>query len=604
MEYNVLNKTNGCYSNKLMDSWLTNLGYTLDTVKLLKNPPKMHDYCLLNDLEEAVNMINDCDPQKICIVGDYDCDGVTATAVMVETIKFIKDDEPLYIIPHRINDGYGISQKHIKKSIENGVELIITVDNGIMCHEAVQYARDNGIKIIITDHHTPGKTLPNADAIVHPMLGSYPFGKISGCQVAYKIATGLLDINGIYDSDLMSYLKQLSTISIVSDVMPIASNDKKIMEVNENRKWLMDGLKLLDDNKKCDWRLKILKNRLNLNHVDENVIGFYIAPAINAVGRLDDATAVVDFLTTENEDIANQLSSWIFYMNEERKKIKTAVIENTVIDTTQPGIIISGETIHEGISGILSGNYAGTYRKPTITFTKTTVEVNGKMENAFKGSARSGGFIDLFGLLSEIQNEAGCIYAFGGHKEAAGLTVLEKRFSEFLEEFQRRVAEKRTNISFKNDVLEVNSYKEREELLNSIKDLKPFGNGLPLPKGIETLSCKTLMLTAKGYLNFKCWQKDNDNFILNEFWSFNDNEDLLNSEEIKSLNKSVSKTGTVTYKQTDKKPGIKFGFYFEYSYTVFKQGEYEGNASVLDVEIQRPQKDMQEKPKLQQLKLF
>lgn len=473
-------------SSSILDTYLNNIGYDEDTIQLLIHEPQENDYHLMHDLDKMVNYITELYKQipkyntVFTIVGDYDADGATSTSILyliLVKLGFIVH----YYIPHRIHDGYGLKEKIVDKIIElySDTNIIITCDNGIAAVDAVKYANEKGFQVFITDHHKPDmNNLPNADYIVHPALPGYPFAEISGATVAYKIAKALMDKNGIHDNELSEYILQLAAISVVSDVMPVASKDIDVMRVNENRTILKNGIKLMRENP--NWRLKTMFKMLKIQGetLDETTIGFYVAPVINAVGRLDDASEAVAFLTAESEDKAILKCSIMDYLNKERKKLKSESLEivKKTLDISKPALIVKAEDIHEGIIGIIAGNLVDAYQKPAVIFAKC--EVDGK--RAWKASARSTEDINLYKVLSEINDKkADVIYAFGGHAGAAGLTVLDVHIDEFIEMFQEYIAS--TNRTDINKYYIPITADNINKFAKALVEIKPLGNGLPKP---------------------------------------------------------------------------------------------------------------------------
>lgn len=539
--YKNIYKQSGIYPDcKEMDIHLTSLGFTEDTLKHIQNPCNMHDSYLMNDISKASDILWDAIQRNlnICIIGDYDADGTNSTSTLYLTLQYC-DAQVDYIIPHRILDGYGLSRKLVDKAIEKGADVILTCDNGIAAIEAVDYAKSKGLKVIVTDHHEIQENLPNADAIVHPGLGTYPFRDISGCQVAYKLAMVLLDEKKKRakkklmtskikkeEKELRDYLFQLATISIVSDVMPIAQAEG--MELNENRKWLIDGLQMIQANP--NWRIKMMLDSLKINYstVDEQTIGFYIAPVINSAGRLNVADDAIEFLIAKDEKDALYRLSFIMHLNEERKKIKAECMKRISYKKEDNVHIIVLDDIHEGIIGILAGQLANTTKKPSFVFTNCEVDDGGTLVKAWKGSARGNGAVNLFETLSNIQKETLSIYAFGGHADAAGITVLDRDF----EGFKKALIDKMDKIDMDVDinVLNIHSKAQKDALAEAVRNLKPFGNGMPLPKYKQSQSISSMDLFYKsGHVKVNCWEKDAiGKFVSTGYWLYNKLEDIVN----------------------------------------------------------------------------
>ena len=492
MKWTCIEKTNVDLGigNDAMNKYLNHLGVTPALLQLLQNPPKEHDGNKMHDLPAFISSITQDveDGLKLSIVGDYDCDGVTSTSIIYLTLKLLGADIN-YVVPHRVKDGYGLNPSIVQKLIQEGTQCIITVDNGIAAHEAVDVAKQNGCKVYITDHHKPSEVLPNADLIVHPALPGYPFAEISGATVAYKIGKEILKecrkrkVAEEKIHELEDYILQMAAISIVSDVMPVASlESEEAMSRNENRGLLLKGLDSMRTNP--NWHLKILFDMMNVNYetMDETTIGFSVAPVINAVGRLDDAKEAIQFMTAETESECILKCSIMTYLNEERKTLKKQYLTEIekLVDDSKPAIIIRHE-VHEGLIGIIAGNLADQYQKPTIIFAPTTVKLDdGTEEKAWKASSRSN-TISLYETLAEINTQnPELIYRFGGHAGAAGLTVLDKNYTDFETAFMNLVMEKN-----KNDTSEkFYQYLLAQDMVpfgECVATLKPFGNGFPKP---------------------------------------------------------------------------------------------------------------------------
>lgn len=468
-------------TNTKLDEYLVNIGFDKELTELLKNPPKENDYHLLHDLDKMVIEMKSLPKDTVfTIVGDYDADGCTSTAILY--LGLTKVGFPVhYYIPHRIQNGYGISEKIVDKINEEypDTKIIITCDNGIAASDAIKYAKSKGYKVYLTDHHTPNfDNLPNADYIIHPALPGYPFAEISGATVAYKVVQALIEVFEIDDIELSEYILQLAAISVVSDVMPVGHKDISIMQVNENRTILQKGITLMRE--RPNWRLKLMFNMFKIQGetLDETTIGFYIAPVINAVGRLDNAAEAVAFLIAQTNDIAILKCSIMGYLNEERKELKNKSLKEVkeTLDDTKASIIIKSKELHEGIVGIIAGNLADQYQKPSIVFSQC--EIDGNV--AWKASGRSIEGVNLYELLSSIKNDnSDLIYKFGGHAGAAGLTVLDKYILNFENAFNDKV-EALGKIETKKYYLFINA-NDIAEFAKALVEIKPLGNGLPKP---------------------------------------------------------------------------------------------------------------------------
>lgn len=509
--------------------FLANQGYDIETFKLIQNPPGMNDKWLLHDIKLAIELI--LQAKKIAVIGDYDVDGITATTIMVSGLRKIGKDA-LFFIPNRFKDGYGLNVNLVNKSIDCGADLVLTVDNGIAAYNAVQHAKDCGLKIIVTDHHNIVK-LPPADAIVHPAMKPYPFANISGCQTAYKIVLALFEQLNIEDEFLERYFLQLSTLSIISDVMPVAS---KNMEINENRKWLIDGLNSINENP--DEHIRALMAAYEFERVDETVLGFYVIPCINAVGRLEDATYAVNyFLGDTDSSKFFQAVETIRKINERRKKMVADQLEALVPRYSPKGraVIIVGEEVHEGIIGLVAGKYSS--GKGTVSFCFSHATKDGK-NYFYKASGRNDTSISMVKMLEEMPE--GIMMGFGGHKDACGLSVYEDKLDDFIQ-FVNDYCDKYA-VPNHPYLFNLSQY-QLKSIENYVNRMKPFGNGFVLPvvktkfqinSIMTTTSGFTKLETKKGYEKLDMWIKEE---LPQEIL------DILNTCE----NKKVHPSGAVTY---------------------------------------------------------
>lgn len=507
--------------NLNMAPYFTAQGYGQEQLKYILHPIKMHDYNLLHDIDKTVELIKKA--KKIAVIGDYDFDGISATTIIVKTLQIIKK-EVIYFIPNRFTDGYGLNVNLVKKSLANGADTILTVDNGIAALDSVKYAKEQGLTVIVTDHHSPKETLPVADAIVHPALPPYPFKDISGCQVSYKLSQRLFHEYKVYNEGLQRYFLQLSGLSIVSDVMPVASKD---MEKNENRLWIQQCIDSL--NKTPDLHFQKLMEAFDFVKVDETVLGFYLIPCINAIGRLEDATYAVDYFLN-NPDY--KYVEHIIETNEKRKNMVKEQMETIQVlkSPKELAVIELGENINEGIIGLIAGRYCSGFGTVSLCFTKVK-----KGDNFFyKASGRNDTSMSLFEILSSMPQEY--FAGWGGHKDACGLTVKEEYFEKFKEEFFEIVD--KSAVPNKPFVMKV-SYDQLPTIKKFAKELKPFGQGLA-PINIETnLYTKEVLTTLSGF----CRIQSQDDINM---WSSNVNSSFIERLDSNGF-KNELPSGTIIY---------------------------------------------------------
>lgn len=364
---------------------------------------------LLHDANRAAKKIADAikNNRKITVVGDYDVDGVSSTAIMVDFFRQIP--YPLEaIIPNRFNDGYGVSPALLDRV---DTDLIITVDNGINAVEAALICKQRGIDLIITDHHTPSEILPEAYAIVNPKLSTcqYPFKEICGAQVAWLLL-GLVKKELNLSIDMREFLDILF-IAIIADIMPL---------ININRTLVKEGLKVLKNSQRPS--SIIIRDYLNKSIMTSEDIAFGIAPRINAAGRLEDATIALEFFTSTDIHHAYNQFEKLNALNELRKETETQTTKEALSlgNSLDKVVVVSAQNWHEGVVGIVAARLVEHFGKPAIVLS---------CENGIaKGSARSIGDVNIYELIKANETY---LTKFGGHKMAAGLSLLEENIDAF-----------------------------------------------------------------------------------------------------------------------------------------------------------------------------
>lgn len=485
IDFNKISKDLGI--SKIIAKLLINRGIIeSDSIDKFLDPnlDKLYPAELMKDLtltaEILGNDIESC--KKIRIVGDYDVDGVMSVCVLYKGLKKLGANVD-YVIPDRVLDGYGINLNIIEAAKEDGIDTIITCDNGISAKDEIRFAKDLGLTIIITDHHDVPEVLPDADAIIDPkqMDCGYPFKNLCGAGVAFKLISYLYKTNGLADevNDFLEYV----AIATICDVVDL---------VDENRIIVKYGLVKLNNTTNIGLKALIeacgiIDKKISVYH-----IGFIIGPAINASGRLDSALLALQLFLTEDSQLAKEIAMNLRDLNEERKNMTLDGIDKVVHQIENSSIkddkvlIIYEPEIHESIAGIIAGRIKERYNKPTIILT------NGK-DGLPKGSGRS---IEEFNMYEELTKCKGILNKYGGHPMAAGLSL----DNENIEELKRLLNE---NISLTEDDLIPKIYIDMElpieyinyKLIDEINSLEPFGKGNAKP----IFGCKQLRV-AKGYL--------------------------------------------------------------------------------------------------------
>jgi len=417
---------------------------------------------LLKDATKAVRRIAEAirSGQRITLVGDYDVDGVTSTALT--TLFFRQIPYPLdVVIPNRFTDGYGVSPRLLERI---DADLVITVDNGISAIEAAAICKARGIDLIITDHHTPGSVLPDAFAIVNPKQGdcTYPEKEICGAQVAWLVMAALKRELGC-DIDMGQFLDFLA-LAIIADVMPLRGINRAIVRA---------GLEQMMRNDRP--ASVIIREFLNKSRLTSEDIGFQVAPRLNSAGRLEDASLALNFLIAEDPASAYSAFELLDRLNQLRKATEAEVTDTAAVqvDETDRIIVVASAGWHEGVVGIVAARLVQRFGKPAIV-----LSIEG---NRAKGSARSIGDIDIYELIRA--NEA-LLEKFGGHKMAAGLSLP----ADSIDAFRRAVNVSAVSLRPEaylpaESVLgELESDAIDFELLQILESFEPYGEGNPRPR--------------------------------------------------------------------------------------------------------------------------
>ncbi|WP_105158314.1 single-stranded-DNA-specific exonuclease RecJ [Streptococcus suis] len=417
----------------------------------------LHDPYLLHDMDKAVERIRRAieDYEQILIYGDYDADGMTSASILKETLEEMGAEVQVYL-PNRFTDGYGPNQSVYKYFIEQqGISLIVTVDNGVAGHEAIAYAQEMGVDVVVTDHHSMQETLPNAYAIVHPEHpdGNYPFKHLAGCGVAFKLACALLET---VHADLLD----LVAIGTIADMVSLT---------DENRVMVKYGLLLLKQTERAGLQELIKIAGIDIDSIDEETVGFQLAPRLNALGRLDDPNPAIELLTGFDDEEAHQIALMIDSKNVERKDVVQAIYDEakTMLRQDRPVQVLAKEGWNPGVLGIVAGRLLEELQQPVIVL---SIE-DGKA----KGSARSVEAVDIFNALKDHQD---LFIAFGGHAGAAGMTLEVDKLEELALTLTDYIIENKLDLSSKSSLV-LDEELDLEELtldtLKSFEKLAPYG---------------------------------------------------------------------------------------------------------------------------------
>ena len=440
------------------------------------------------DIELGADIIGEAIEEggSIRIVGDYDVDGVMSTYILYDALKNL-GAEVSYDIPHRVRDGYGINSRIVDDANEDGVEVIITCDNGISAVDAVAKAVEYGMTVVITDHHEMPPQLPEADAIIDPhQIGDgYPFKEICGAVVAYKFVQVLYKrMEAELDRD--RYLEALAAAT-VCDVMPMK---------DENRIYVREGLRRLNNTEHVGLRALIRANELDDKTLTAYHLGFILGPCINAMGKLGDSQEALELMLTEDEAFAKERAAYMREINESRKAeteegVKKAIEEVTLVDdeAADKVLVLYVSGLREGLAGIVAGRIKEKFYRPTIVFTDTEGD-----DAMIKGSGRS---IETYNMFEKIDEHRDMCIKFGGHPLAAGLTIKRDDLDEFRDVLNRDSGLEDRDLIPKLmiDVPMPMRY-ATIGLADQIQSLEPFGKGNEEPlfaeKGFELLGYEYL----------------------------------------------------------------------------------------------------------------
>ncbi len=428
----------------------------------------LHDPMRMRDMDAAVSVLMNkiADGAKIRIIGDYDIDGVMASYILYSGLGEIGARADVRI-PHRITDGYGISDRMVEEAHSDGVDTILTCDNGIAAHAQVERAKSYGMTVIVTDHHEVGE-VPAADAVLNPHRPDcpYPYKELCGAGVAYKLITALFNSAGRKEQDAERYLA-FAAFATIGDIVELTG---------ENRIIVREGLKKLHKTEHTGLLALCAACGIEPESIDPYRIGYVLGPCINAGGRLESAMLPFELLTTADRERAEEIALSLKELNDSRKAL-TDEAEQMAVEALEKGgcgdkvYVIYLPDCHESIAGIVAGRIREKYSHPVYVLTKSGEFV--------KGSGRS---TENYPMYAELCGLADILVKFGGHPMAAGLTVKEESVEELRERLNAACTlppeafVPRVTIDAAMPLRYVN-----EKLIGQLEDLAPFGKGNPEP---------------------------------------------------------------------------------------------------------------------------
>lgn len=497
----------------------------------------LYDGLLMKDMDRAVDILKEKieEGKKIRVIGDYDIDGVNATYILQQGLAGLGADVDTDI-PDRIKDGYGLNQMLIDRALEDDVDTIVTCDNGIAAMSEIAYGKENGMTIVVTDHHEVpyleenGKKkylLPPADAVVDPHRADceYPFKGLCGAAVAYKLVEVLYRVSGKSEQEvehLQDNLMENVAIATIGDVMDL---------VGENRVFVKKGLELLKTTKNEGFHALMQCTGVDTANLNTYHIGFVLGPCINAGGRLDTAKRALELLNASNRREAVTLAADLKELNDSRKEMTEEGVEEAVRQIESSSwkddqvLVVYLPKCHESIAGIIAGRIKERYYRPTFVLTRG--------ETGVKGSGRS---IEAYDMFAEMSRCRELFTKFGGHKLAAGLSLEE----ENVEVFRKRINEladlteedlqMKVSIDMRLPFPYIN-----EELIHELKILEPFGKGNGKPLFAESkLRVIRPRIFGKNRNVLKCRLEDQQGNQMEAVY-FGEVEDCLQQMEKKQI---------------------------------------------------------------------
>lgn len=469
----------------------------------------IHNPHSMKDADKFVDIITKKieEHKPVRIIGDYDIDGICSIYILFCGLKAAGADVD-YVVPHRINDGYGINEHLIDNAINEGIDTIVTCDNGIAAYNQVRYAKDNGITMIVTDHHdVPFEIkddkkvyiVPPADAVINPKQADcdYPFKLLCGAGVAYKLISLLYDRLGLDKKELEDYIEFMA-IATVGDIVDL---------IDENRIVVKYGLKHIAHTKNTGLRALIEECQLDINNISSYHIGFVIGPCLNASGRLDTARQAIELMLCKDNEKAHNMAKELIALNNERKSMTEQethkaieLVENTGLLKDRV-LVIYLKDCHESIAGIIAGRIKERYYRPTFVITNA--------EDGAKGSGRS---IEGYNMYEEINKCKNVLTKYGGHPMAAGLSLAISDIDIFRKMLNDNAILTDEDLIPKMwiDVPMPVSY-ANIRLVNQLRLLEPFGKGNEKPVFADrNLYVKTVSVIGKNKNVLRCQLETED----------------------------------------------------------------------------------------------
>ena len=451
--------------------------------------------------------------ELICVWGDFDVDGQSSTSVLVQTLQELGANVRYYI-PIRGKESHGVHIDSLKPILDGGAGLILTCDTGITAHEAIDYINSRGVDVVVTDHHDPGETLPNAKAIVNPKLlpEGHLLENLAGVGVAYKLAEALIpQISNIENRILPDDLLDLVALGLIADVALLKGETRALAQrgIYALRRTARTGLKVMSE-----------LSGTNLETLTEETIGFTFAPRLNALGRLGDANPAVELLTTRDAARARVLATQIEGLNSQRRLLtsqvyeaaETLLRENPLL-LTEPAIVLAHQNWPGGVIGIVANRLVERYHKPALLLTETD-------DGLLRGSARS---VEGLHITDAIATQKELLLGFGGHPMAAGLAMKKDNLSAFRKGLGRAVETQLGSIVREEPTLQIDAWLQLDglnlELATALEALAPFGAGNPsLILATRQVRMKSVTTIGKAREHLKLRVEDENGNLADILW--------------------------------------------------------------------------------------
>lgn len=481
-------------------------------------------------IEPAVERINAAirSNEMICVWGDFDVDGQTSTALLVQTLRALGANV-IYYIPIRGKEGHGVHIESLKPIIDNGTKLIITCDTGITANEAIDYINSRGVDVVVTDHHEPGETLPNARAIVNPKLlpEDHILTNLAGVGVAYKLAEALLEsqklalsISSPKGEVERSKVEHHISLNALLDLVALGLIADVALLKGETRSLVQRGIQVLRNTSRIGLRVMAELSGTSLESLTEETIGFSFAPRLNALGRLSDANPAVELLLTHDPTRARVLIAQIEGLNAQRRLLTSQVYEAAEAQLrensdllSEPVIILTNQNWPGGVVGIVANKLVERYHKPAILLTESN---NGIL----RGSARS---VEGLHITEAITTQKSILLSFGGHPMAAGLALETKKLAEFRKGLGKAIETQLGNVVREEPALQVDAWLDLHELnlelAESLEALAPFGAGNPsLILATHKVSLRSISTIGKAKEHLRLNVEDESGNVQSILW--------------------------------------------------------------------------------------